>query len=254
MQPVFLVPDWPAPPNVVALSSTRRGGCSQAPYDDVAGGGGFNLGTHVGDDPAAVQANRALLRTRLPAEPVWLNQVHDVQVADAAGLVGSDHVPDADASFAQRPGVVCVVQTADCLPVLLCDAAGSVVAAAHAGWRGLAAGVLENTVARMRAAGAGDLMAWMGPAIGPNNFEVGAEVKAAFEQHDPRASSAFAARNGVPGKYLADLYRLARLRLQGCGVAAVYGGGRCTVQEAGDFYSFRRDRVTGRMATLIWLE
>lgn len=254
MQPAFLVPDWPAPPHVVALSSTRRGGCSRAPYDDGTGAGGFNLGTHVGDDPAAVRANRALLRTRLPAEPVWLNQVHGVQVVDAAALGGSGEVPDADASFAQQPGVVCVVQTADCLPVLLCDAAGSVVAAAHAGWRGLAGGVLENTVARMRSAGAGELMAWLGPAIGPENFEVGAEVKAAFEQHDPRAADAFVARTAAPGKYLADLYQLARLRLQGCGVASVYGGGRCTVQEAEDFYSFRRDRVTGRMATLIWLE
>jgi YfiH family protein len=244
-----IVPDWAGlPPAVGALSSTRRGGVSAAPYDDGAGGGGLNLGLHVGDDAAAVGRNRARLRAVLPSAPVWLNQVHGAHVVDAAAVAG---VPDADASITSRPGVVCAIMTADCLPVLFADNAGAVVGAAHAGWRGLAQGVLQNTVARMREAGAADITAWLGPAIGPQAFEVGPEVRAAFADADPAAAAAFAARPG--GKYLADIYLLARLALAACGVREVSGGGLCTVGDAARFYSYRRDRATGRMASLVWI-
>jgi len=246
----FLIPDWPVPANIGALSTTRRGGTSTGPYGDGDGGGGLNLGLHVGDDPRAVQANRALLRTELPAEPAWLTQVHGAGVIDAAV---TSPATEADASVANMPGVVCAVQTADCLPVLLCDRAGAVVAAAHAGWRGLAGGVLENAVQAMRARGAGEIMAWLGPAIGPDSFEVGEDVRAAFVERNPQAAVAFRARPGIPGKYLADIYMLARQTLAAAGVDAVYGGGRCTVRERDCFYSYRRDRVTGRMASLIWI-
>lgn len=246
----LLIPDWPAPARVRALSTTRRGGASRAPYDDGRGGGGLNLGLHVGDDPAAVRANRALLRALLPAEPAWLSQVHGSTVLAAATVRDA---PRADASLATRSGAVCAVQTADCLPVLFCDLEGAVVAAAHAGWRGLAGGVLENTVRAMRAAGAGEIMAWLGPAIGPENFEVGQDVRAAFLARDPAAEQAFRERDGAPGKYLADLYLLARQALEKAGVRSIHGGGRCTVRERDLFYSYRRDGVTGRMASLIWI-
>ena len=244
-----IVPDWRGlPPGVGALSSTRRGGVSIGPYDDGADGGGLNLGLHVGDEAAAVEQNRARLQAALPGAPTWLNQVHGARVVDAAAV---DGVPDADASFTTRPGVVCAIMTADCLPVLFADRAGSVVGAAHAGWRGLAQGVLQNTVMRMREAGAGDITAWLGPAIGPEAFEVGAEVRAAFADADPAAAAAFAARPG--GKYLADIYLLARLALAGCGVSQASGGSFCTVREADRFYSYRRDRVSGRMASMVWI-
>lgn len=247
----LLIPDWPAPCKVRALSTTRRGGVSLAPYDDGGGGGGWNLGLHVGDDPEAVKANRARLRALVPDEPAWLNQVHGVDVLDAATVSAA---PAADASFAAIRGVVCAVQTADCLPVLYCDSSGTVVAAAHAGWRGLAGGVLENTVLQMRARGATEIMAWLGPAIGPRSFEVGEDVRTAFVARDASTASAFVVRPNVPGKYLADLYALARMALGAVGVTAVYGGGRCTFEEEAAFYSFRRQRVTGRMASLVWLE
>jgi YfiH family protein len=244
-----LLPEWQgAAPTVGALATVRAGGVSTGPYGDGAGGYGLNLGTHVGDDPAQVARNRALLRNLLPSEPVWLSQVHGADVVDAAGV---DGVPDADASFTTQPGVVCAVQTADCLPVLLCDAAGKVVGAAHGGWRGLAAGVLQNTVRRMRDAGAGEVLAWLGPAIGPRHFEVGPEVRDAFIAGDARAAQAFEAKDG--GKFLADIYQLARLALHSVGVECISGGGFCTVAEERRFYSYRRDRVTGRMATLIWI-
>jgi YfiH family protein len=244
-----IVPDWAGMPAAVgALSTTRRGGVSAGAYGDGDGGGGLNLGLHVGDDVRAVMQNRALLRAQLPGAPVWLNQVHGADVVDAGAVEG---VPDADASIATRPGVVCAIMTADCLPVLLADHAGAVVGAVHAGWRGLAQGVLQNTVERMRVAGAGDITAWLGPAIGPQAFEVGAEVRAAFADVDPAAAAAFVARPG--GKYLADIYQLARLALAGCGVRQVSGGGFCTVGDAARFYSYRRDRVSGRMASLVWI-
>lgn len=249
----LIIPDWPgAPGNVRAFCTTRAGGVSLAPYDDGrSGSGGLNTAQHVGDDPAHVAQNRALLRMMLPAEPAWLNQVHGADVVDAAAVRG---VPDADASFASGPKVVCVVQTADCLPVLLCDATGRTVAAVHAGWRSLAADIVENAVQRMRESGADEILAWLGPAIGPRAFEVGEDVLAAFAGRKWHAPDAFQPLAGQPGKYLADIYVLARSALAAIGVARVSGGGLCTVSDPKRFYSFRRDGVTGRMAALIWLE
>lgn len=237
----LLVPDWPAPANVRAVQTTRRGGVSPAPWDS------FNLGDHVGDDAGRVAANRAELRRHLPAEPCWLQQVHGVHTVDAAQTA---NLPTADASFSHRAGTVCAVMTADCLPVLFCDRAGTVVAAAHAGWRGLQAGVLEATLAAM-AVPAGEILAWLGPAIGPAAFEVGDEVRAAFVAHDPLAAAAF--QPHAAGKWLADIYLLARQRLQAAGVASISGGNFCTVNAPESFFSYRRDGVTGRMASLIWL-
>ena len=252
-----LLPHWPGlPANVGALSSVRAGGVSQGPYGDGQGGGGLNLGTHVGDEPAHVAANRARLAAVLPAQPAWLSQVHGVDVADAASL--ADCVPDADASVASLPGAVCVVMTADCLPVLFCSHDGLVVGAAHAGWRGLANGVLRQTVERMRARGATQILAWLGPAIGPQQFEVGHDVLQAFrdgardDAERQVLSAAFTAIAGKPGKYLADIYALARTMLLRDGVAQVAGGEYCTVSDAAQFYSYRRDGVTGRQASLIW--
>ncbi|AUN95155.1 peptidoglycan editing factor PgeF [Pseudazoarcus pumilus] len=239
----WIVPDWPAPATVRALVTTRSGGVSTGPY------AGLNLGDHVGDDPALVECNRRLLAAHLPAEPIWLQQVHGTAVADADAAAPA--VP-ADAALARRPSTVCAVLTADCLPVLLCNIHGRVVAAAHAGWRGLAAGVLENTVTAMGGEPR-ELMAWLGPAIGPQAFEVGDEVRETFLAADGAAAQAF--EPGVrEGKWLADLYALARLRLRAAGVPAVHGGRWCTLSDAARFYSFRRDGVTGRFASLIWIE
>ena len=236
----LLVPDWPAPAQVRTLQTLRGGGCSRAPWDS------FNLGDHVGDDPAMVAANRAALRVNLPAEPLWLKQVHGALAVDASNPAAIE----ADASFTRQSGTVCAVMTADCLPVLFCDHAGTVVAAAHAGWRGLAGGVLEATLAAM-AVPADQVLAWLGPAIGPSAFEVGDEVRAAFLVDDPASAAAFVAH--APGKWLADIYALARRRLQRAGVHAIHGGDVCTVTESERFFSYRRDGITGRMATLIWL-
>lgn len=238
----WIVPEWPAPACVRSLVTTRNGGVSTGPYASL------NLGLHVGDDPVAVAANRARLREHLPAEPAWLNQVHGTctVLADAA-----DRVPNADASFTRRRGVVCAVMTADCLPVLFADDDGTVVAVAHAGWRGLAAGVLEATIAAMEIPPT-RLHAWLGPAIGPQAFEVGAEVRSAFVADLPESAAAF--MPGDTGKWLADIYTLARLRLRRAGVDSLHGGGLCTVSDAARFYSYRRDGTTGRMASLIWLE
>ncbi|NYH99880.1 peptidoglycan editing factor PgeF [Cupriavidus plantarum] len=289
----WIVPDWPAPARVRALSTTRLGGVSAAPYGLADGSpGGLNLGTHVGDAPEAVATNRARLAARLPAMPQWLEQVHGCAVAtaddapdapdapdatdatDATGATGSatrraagavaqsgPGVPRADASVSATAGHVCAIMTADCLPVLLCDRAGTVVGAAHAGWRGLCAGVIEATIARM-AQRAGEpspqWLAWLGPAIGPSAFEVGAEVREAFlaaarEGEHAAVDAAFRPVAGSPGKYLADLYALARTRLHRAGCVDVYGGDTCTVTDAERFFSYRRDGVTGRMATLVWL-
>ncbi len=236
-------PDWPAPARVRALFSTRDGGVSQGPY------AGLNLGTHVGDAPAAVAENRRRLAEAagLPGEPLWLEQVHGTEVVLAASLPPAP--PRADAAVTREQGLVLSVMTADCLPVLLCDVDGQVIATAHAGWRGLCDGVLERTVAAMGVAPE-RLLAWLGPAIGPAAFEVGAEVRDAFLARDGAAAPAFAPRGD---KYLADLYRLARQRLAACGLSAVYGGGQCTFSDDARFYSYRRDGQTGRMAGLIWL-
>ena len=237
----FLTPDWPAPSNVRAAVTTRLGGVSAVPYDS------FNLATHVEDDPRAVAENRARLREVLPAEPLWLNQIHGTGIVDAAT---AEPGSDADGAFATSSGVVCAVMTADCLPVLLCDRAGTRVAAAHAGWRGLVGGVVEAAAARLERPG-GELLAWLGPAIGAEAFEVGEEVRAEFLADDRGAEAAFFP--SPSGRWMADIYHLARRRLARVGVDAVYGGGLCTVRDPARFYSYRRDGRTGRMASLIWL-
>lgn len=252
----LILPQWGCSlPAVGVLATTRACGNSPAPYDDGRGENGLNLGVHVGDANSNVESNRAQIRRHLPAEPVWLTQVHGTTVLDAA--LAKDETdaeaPHADASFTTQPGVVCAIMTADCLPVLFADVAGRVVGAAHAGWRGLAGGVLENTVAAMQAAGADNLHAWLGPAIGPAQFEVGDDVLQAFVQKNACMRSAFKPIVGRPGKYLADIYQLARQTLAKVGVTHVTGGSFCTVSEPQRFYSFRRDGVTGRMASLIWL-
>jgi YfiH family protein len=235
--------DWPAPKSVQALITTRAGGVSVGQY------AALNLGDHVGDDPRAVSDSRARLRKDLglPADPVWLTQVHGTAVVDA-GAAGAG--ASADASFATRPGIVCAVLTADCLPVFLCDRAGTRVGIAHAGWRGLAAGVIESTVAALGAP-YGELMAWLGPAIGPDAFEVGPEVRAAFVDRDAGAACAF--QTGRAGHWFADIYQLARRRLHALGVHAVHGGDLCTFTDSARFYSYRRDGTCGRMASLIWM-
>ncbi len=243
--------DWPTQPkNIAVLSTTRMGGFSRSPYDDGSSEGGLNLGDHVADDAEAVQRNRQRLREHCPSDPVWLKQVHGSKVVNAAMV---DGVPEADASFATQAGVVCAILTADCMPVLFCDRHGSVVAAAHAGWRGLASGILENTVAAMRAAGAADVMAWMGPAIGPQKFEVGEDVVQAFAHLGAVAESAFVPLTERPGKFLANLPLLVQCVLNKQDVMHIAGGRDCTVTDAQRFYSFRRDGVTGRMASLIWI-
>lgn len=237
----FITPDWPAPANVKALQTTRNGGVSAGVYASL------NLGDHVKDHPQHVAANRQLLSGYMPSEPVWLNQVHGVRVIDAAL---SSCLESADASFTARKQVVCVTMTADCLPVLLCDQAGTAVAAIHAGWRSLCDGVIEATVAAMPVQ-ASQLMAWLGPAIGPEAFEVGGEVRAQFIAQDAQAELAF---NPKGDKWLGDLYAIARQRLQTLGITQVYGGGRCTYNEPETFFSYRRDGDTGRMGCFIWLE
>lgn len=237
----FILPNWPAPANVHALQTNRDGGVSIAPYDSL------NLGSHVKDNPIHVAQNRQMLNQFLPSEPVWLNQVHGINVVDAAN---TDCVPDADASFTTRKNVVCVTMTADCLPILVCDSAGTAVASIHAGWRSLCDGVIEATIAKMQT-NSSDLMAWLGPAIGSNAFEVGAEVRAQFMAKDEKAELAFKQHND---KYLADIYQIATQRLNNLGITQIYGGGECTFTDEKRFFSFRRDGATGRMATLIWLE
>lgn len=238
----LLIPDWPAPARVRAVVTTRAGGVSQAPFATL------NLGEHVGDDPQAVAENRRRLQALLGCQPAWLNQVHGVAVVEADPA----RVLEADASWSAAPGVACTILTADCLPVLFCNLAATRVAAAHAGWRGLAAGVLERTVAALECP-ADRVLAWLGPAIGPQAFEVGAEVRDAFVSQHAEAAAAFV-HSAHPGRFMADLYRLARIRLAAIGVEAVYGGGRCTYGEAERFYSYRREPRTGRLASLIWLE
>jgi len=259
--PAWLQPDWPAPASVRALSTTRAGGVSRGVYGRDGGEpGGLNLGTHVGDDPAHVAENRARLAAQLPAMPLWLEQVHGCAVATVDHLAKPGAAaPRADASVAVAPGEVCAIMTADCLPVLLCDAEGTVVGAAHAGWRGLCSGVIEATLSRMQAArgkSSSRWLAWLGPAIGPGSFEVGAEVRDAFlaqARAGEHAAVDAAFRPGAEGKYMADIYSLARTRLARGGCTDVYGGDACTVSDPQRFYSYRRDGVTGRMASLVWL-
>ncbi len=239
--PDLILPDWPAPPGVKAVTTTRSGGFSRGCYDS------FNLATHVGDDPSAVEQNRALLRQQLalPAEPAWLQQVHSDRVVAASDTAGVE----ADASWSDRHDRVCVVMTADCLPLLFCNQQGDRVAACHAGWRGLHAGIIQSTLACFD--DPEDIMVWLGPAIGPDSFEVGEDVFTAFvEQHADNAQ-AFTRRDEQ--HWLCDIYALARGVLARQGVKQVYGGGLCTLQDAHRFYSYRRDSDTGRLASLIWL-
>jgi YfiH family protein len=237
----LIKPDWQLPEGLHAAVTLRSGGVSQGLYASL------NPASHVNDAADAVLTNRAMIKQMLalPAEPVWLQQVHGVDVVKADQVTD---LPEADASFTDQSGVVCAVLTADCLPVLFCGDQGAVIAAAHAGWRGLQAGVIEQTIAAMNCR---DLQVWLGPAIGPAHFEVGDEVREAFVSQNPDASVAFSATQA--GKWLADIYQLARIRLANLGVEQVYGGGLCTVSDAQRFYSYRRDgAATGRMASLIW--
>jgi polyphenol oxidase len=242
----WITPDWPAPPGVRALSTLRQGGASAVPYASL------NLGAHVGDAPDAVAGNRGALRAAaaLPTEPRWLTQVHGADVADLDDGGPADALPIADAAISRRPGRICAILSADCLPVLFAAESGRAVAAAHAGWRGLAGGVLEAAVAALDTAPQA-LFAWLGPAIGPRHFEVGPEVREAMLRGDPAAEGAFA-RN-ERGRYLADLPALARSRLARLGVARVYGSGECTFAHPDRYFSHRRDGTTGRQASLIWL-
>jgi hypothetical protein len=236
----WLTPQWPAPARVKACVTTRSGGVSVAPFDSC------NLGEHVADDPQAVLKNRQRLVSLLGCKPAWLQQVHGVAVVEANPAL----VLEADASWTSKSGVACTVMTADCLPVLFCDRAGSRVAAAHAGWRGLAAGVLESTLDALACA-PGEVLVWLGPAIGAQAFEVGAEVREAFVGQHAQASEAFRPSHNA-GKFIADIYQLARIRLAARGVTAVYGGEFCTYNDP-RFYSYRRSAQTGRFASLIWL-
>jgi YfiH family protein len=241
----FIYPNWPAPSNVKALQTTRSGGVSTGDYSSL------NMGAHVGDDPIAVAKNRQLLSLYLPSEPVWVNQVHGTDVIDAAT---SSCLQNADASFTTKSNVVCVTMTADCLPLLLCDTKGTVVAAVHAGWRGLCDGVIEAAIAKMQVP-TSEILVWLGPAIGPDAFEVGADVKAQFMTIDAQAELAFKPH---ADKWLGNLYLIAKQRLHNLGVTQIYGASVnedfCTYSDNTRFFSFRRDNVTGRMASMIWLE
>lgn len=240
----FIIPDWPAPKAIKALSTTRLGGVSSAPYD------ALNLATHVGDDPLAVSTNRRILteQAHLPEPPRWLNQIHGTNVINSRDWQLDS---DADASYSLDSNHVCTVMTADCLPVLICDKQASFVAAVHAGWRGLADGIIEKTISYYQA-NSSDLMIWLGPAIGPNHFEVGKDVYSIFTHQSQNAKSAFVQTDET--HYLADIYQLARLRIQQIGIDAIYGGDSCTVTDPTHFYSYRRDHVCGRMASMIWID
>ncbi len=244
MKPDIIIPDWPSPRGVRAAITTRQGGYSSAPFN------GFNLAGHVGESEATVTNNRALLKDylQLPTEPIWLRQVHGIGIVDATTAADS---PEGDGSYSTQPGLVCAVLTADCLPVLLCNRGGTRVAVVHAGWRGLCTGVIESAVRALQPSEE-DLLAWLGPAIGPRVFEVGPEVKEAFLAHDPMADTAFTP--SPAGRWMANIYELARQRLREMGVRSIYGGGLCTFTNASRFYSYRRDGATGRMASLIWLD
>ena len=243
---------WGAPKQIKTMITNRHGGFSQPPFDSL------NLGSHVGDDPVVVQKNRDALKALLPNEPVWLNQVHGTQVIDAD--LHHSGIPNADASVTTNPGRVLAIMTADCLPVLLTSRDGKVVGAAHAGWRGLAAGVIEQTVALMRAKQGdhtqtqtqNEILAYLGPAIGPHAFEVGTEVRDIFIAQNPASAACFEQLQ-ENGKYLADIYGLACLRLNALGIDVIEGGGECTVQNP-DYFSYRRDQKTGRMGSFIWID
>ncbi|MDD5113345.1 MAG: peptidoglycan editing factor PgeF [Methylobacter sp.] len=238
----WLTPDWSAPEGVRAATTLRTGGVSLPPYDSL------NPALHVGDDIGRVKQNRQIIKNmlELPAEPVWMEQIHSNRVIQADNFTALEQ---ADASYTRERGVVSAVMTADCLPVLVCSVGGGCVGAIHAGWRGLLSGIISNTLSMM---GARDYLVWLGPAIGPDCFEVGAEVRDAFVQKSGAFDDAFTQQNN--GKWLADIYQLARIELASLGVNKVFGGDFCTVTDTQRFYSYRRDQQTGRMATLIWRE
>lgn len=241
----FVKPNWPAPKHIHAGTTTRIDGVSTGCYASL------NLGNHVGDDPKLVLQNRRLLREQLslPNEPAWLNQTHSsiaVYIDDAFTAV------EADASYTDQTNQVCAVMTADCLPVLVCNQDGTEVAAIHAGWGGLGRGVIEAAIKQLTSPPE-TLMAWLGPAIGPAVFEVGRDVYDLFVAHDPRAESGFTVKSTTPEKWLMDIYHLGRQRLNDCGIEAIYGGDYCTYSDSDRFFSYRRDGVTGRMASLIWI-
>ena len=240
----WLVPDWPAPARVRAFVTTRAGGVSTGEYASM------NLGLSSGDDPSSVARNRDIVRAALPADPTWLAQVHGIAVHDLDGPAAALR-PRADAAATSTPGRVAVVLTADCMPLFLADRKGRRVAVAHAGWRGMASGVIESSV-RALGGDPADICAWMGPTIGPDAFEVGPEVKDAFEGHDAGAGEGF--RAGRPGKLMADLYALARRRLTKSGVREISGGGFCTFHDSERFFSYRRMRESGRMGAFIWID
>lgn len=239
----LLIPNWPAPTQIKACSSTRLGGQSSAPYS------GLNLGEHVGDDWILVEKNRQRLAAyaKMPSAPVWLNQTHSTQVIELSAP--SMKTQDADGAWTRQPNVVCSAMTADCLPVLLTDTEGTQVAAVHAGWRGLAGGIIENALAQFD----GEVMAWLGPAIGATAFEVGQDVLDAFVAFDRAAKQAFIPREQA-GKWLADMAMLATQRLNRAGVEQVYYSDLCTFNDPQRFYSYRRDGVTGRQASFIWID
>ncbi|MBC7008540.1 peptidoglycan editing factor PgeF [Pseudoalteromonas sp. BZK2] len=238
----MIKPAWTAPNTVSALSTIRQGGVSVAPFDS------FNVGLHVGDDEQAVLANRALLTNQLPNPAVWLNQTHSSDVIVIDEKSDLSQVRAADALYTRLVKQPLAIMTADCLPVLLCSSSGDEVAAVHGGWRGLAQAILANTVSHFQAP-ANDIIAWLGPAIGPSQFEVGQEVKDSFCLQNPVHQQAFTAKHE---KYMADIYLLARQQLAQLGVVKIYGGEYCTVTDKSQFFSYRRDGQTGRMASLIW--
>jgi polyphenol oxidase len=236
----WLKPDWPVPENIRAATTLRTGGMSQGGYANL------NPAAHVGDNPELVNQNRQIIKTmlNLPSEPVWLNQTHSNRAIKA---IATDTLQQADASYTDQPGVVCAVMTADCLPLLVCSSDGTEIAAIHAGWRGLLDGVIDNTINALQNK---DLLVWLGPAIGPERFEIGAEVRTAYLAKNAGYAPAF--KQHGQDKWLADIYQLARINLATLGISKVYGGGFCTITDHERFYSYRRDQVTGRMATLIW--
>lgn len=242
----IITPNWSAPAKIKAFSTTRNGGVSQAAFASL------NLAHHVGDDAELVKKNRELLKTalQLPSEPFWISQVHGVNVVEI-GIEKHSSPITADASYTRQTNAVCVILTADCLPILICDRKATIVAAIHAGWRGLAAGVIEQTIKALNISG-DQLLAWLGPAIGPDKYEVGEDVLEKFIAIDSQAEIAF--KSSSSNRWLANMYLLAKQRLISCGITAIYGGDYCTHSDEKRFFSYRRDKLTGRMATGIWLE
>ena len=241
----WLQPQWPAPSKIKSYTSTRLGGFSRAPYDS------FNLANHVGDELFNVRQNRQLLKSQLhiPSDPCWLNQVHSTKVIQIEQPLRE--AVEADASFTRKLSIVCAVLTADCLPLLVCDKKGTTIASIHAGWRGLAGGVIDKTIAALDLPSS-QLLVWLGPAISQSCFEVGNEVKEKFDRLDYNTDKAFCQK--ADGKWLLDIYQIARANLNDLGIENIYGGDQCTFRQGDKFFSYRRDGITGRMASIIWMQ